>query len=95
MNLTEQTLAIQAFQARVALSGEQIAMLLPKLNAKLDSFAVLGEVNTQGIAPLVHVYPFQHTVRKDEVQQDFIREQLLANAPLKTDEAFVVPKTVE
>jgi len=95
MKLTEQTLAAQAAQARIALSDEQAAALLPQLNTMLCSFDALNEVDTTGVEPLVQVYPFRHVMREDVVRQSFTREQLLANAPKKTDEAFVVPKTVE
>ena len=95
MKLTAQTLAAQALQARIALSDEQAARLLPQLNAMLDGFEALNDVDTTGVEPLVQVYPFRHTMRADEVRQSFSRAALLANAPKKTDEAFVVPKTVE
>ena len=95
MKLTTETLAAQAFQARIALDEAQLAALLPKLNEMLGGFDALGEVDTAGVEPLVSVLPLRNVMRPDEVRQSFTRAQLLANAPKKTDEAFVVPKTVE
>ena len=95
MKLTAQTLAKQAFQARIALSESQLAALLPQLNATLDGFDALDALDTAGVEPLVHVLALKNVMRTDTVRQDFTREQLLANAPKRTDEAFIVPKTVE
>ena len=95
MKLTAETLAAQAFAARIGLSEAQLAALLPQLNAMLGSLDALSEVDTQGVEPLVSVLPLQNVMRPDEVRQSFSRADLLANAPRSTDEAFVVPKTVE
>ena len=95
MKLTAETLARQAFQARIALDETQRAALLPQLNAMLDGFAALNEVDTSNVEPLVHVLGLHNIMRADEVQQNFTREQLLANAPARSEEAFIVPKTVE
>ena len=95
MKLTAQTLARQAFQARIALDEAQLATLLPQLNATLEGFDALETLDTAGVAPLAHVLALNNVMRTDTVQQNFTREQLLANAPARSDEAFVVPKTVE
>ena len=95
MKLTAQTLSAQAFQARIGLSEAQLAVLLPKLNETLCSFDALNEIDTTGVEPLVSVLPLRNVMRADVVRQNFTRAQLLANAPMRTDEAFVVPKTVE
>jgi len=95
MTLTHESLAAQAFQARIALDDASAAQLMDELNAQLASFAVLNEVDTTGVEPLSHVLKLRNVMRADEVRQDFVREQLLQNAPKKTAEAFVVPKTVE
>jgi len=95
MTLTHESLSAQAFAARIALDAAQAARLLPELNAMLASFAVLEQVNTENVQPLCHVLNLQNIMREDEAKQSFTREQLLANAPMRTDEAFVVPKTVD
>jgi len=95
MKLTAETLAAQAFQARIALSEAQLAALLPKLNEMLGSFDALHALDTTGVEPLVSVLPLYNVMRADVVQQQFPREKLLANAPKRTEEAFAVPKTVE
>jgi len=95
MKLTAETLAAQAFQARIALSEDQAAALLPQINEMLGDFDALNELDTTGVEPLVSVLSLHNVMRPDEVRQNFGRAQLLANAPKRTEEAFVVPKTVE
>jgi aspartyl-tRNA(Asn)/glutamyl-tRNA(Gln) amidotransferase subunit C len=95
MTLTIEKLAAQAAQARIGLSDERMEKLLPALNRAIAGFDVLDEIDTQDIEPLAYVLDLHNIMRADEVRQEFTREQLLANAPKRTDEAFVVPKTVE
>jgi len=95
MKITADVLASLASQARIGLDATRAASLLPQLNAALESIDALSQLNTQGVEPLSHVLPLRNAMRPDEVRQGYTREALLANAPQRTDEAFVVPKTVE
>jgi len=95
MKITAETLASLAFQARIGLDKQRAAQLLPELNAALENIDALHRLDTAGVEPLVHVNALYNVMRPDDVRQDFTRDELLANAPQRTDEAFVVPKTVE
>ena len=55
----------------------------------------LGELDTEGIEPMSHVYPESNRFREDTVTNGDGREQVLANAPEVRDGAFVVPRTFE
>ena len=55
----------------------------------------MEELDTDGVEPLTHVFPIQNVFREDEVTNAADRDNLLANAPVKKDGCFVVPKTVE
>ena len=55
----------------------------------------LGELDTDGIEPMSHVYPESNRFREDMVTNGDGREQVLANAPEVRDGAFVVPRTFE
>ncbi|MBP3295671.1 MAG: Asp-tRNA(Asn)/Glu-tRNA(Gln) amidotransferase subunit GatC [Lachnospiraceae bacterium] len=55
----------------------------------------LGELDTDGIEPMSHVYPESNRFREDTVTNGDGREQVLANAPEVRDGAFVVPRTFE
>jgi len=95
MKLTTEACNALAFQARIGLEEARAAALLPQLNQMLDDISALERLDTEGAQPLSHVLPLRNVMRADEVKQEFTRDELLANAPQRTDEAFVVPKTVE
>ena len=93
--ITADTVTYLAYQARIALDDARAARMLAQLNDELASLAPLAGVDTAGVEPTTHVYPVETATRPDEVQQSCGREALLRNAPVCTDEACVVPKTVE
>jgi aspartyl-tRNA(Asn)/glutamyl-tRNA(Gln) amidotransferase subunit C len=70
-----------------------------KIKADLENILVLceklNEVNTDGIEPLIYMTDTENNVREDNVKQEFIREQLLSNAPKKDSDYFRVPKVID
>ena len=56
----------------------------------------LKDVNTDGVAPMNSVVEdMMLPEREDVVTDGNIRDEILANAPDKLDEFFLVPKVVE
>lgn len=61
----------------------------------LEYIKKLSEINTDGVEPLTNVISNDVNVfREDIVNNNDMKEELLANAPEKYDGMFVVPKTV-
>ena len=56
--------------------------------------AILG-ADTEGVDPMIHVFPLHNVFREDEVTNDDAREDILFNAPQAEDDQFVVPITIE
>ena len=54
----------------------------------------LNELDTEGIEPMSHVFPVNNVFREDVVTNGDNREKTLANAPLRKDDTFKVPKTI-
>ena len=86
--------------ARIQLSDEQAQTLLPELNNILDWVEQLGEVDTDGVAPLATVIDQQMRLREDVI--DAVpetagnrRDDILANAPEPQHGFFGVPKVIE
>ena len=52
-------------------------------------------VPSDGIEPMSHAFELKNVFREDVVTNEEDMEALLANAPVKKDGCFVVPKTVE
>ncbi|HMA49960.1 MAG TPA: Asp-tRNA(Asn)/Glu-tRNA(Gln) amidotransferase subunit GatC, partial [Magnetospirillaceae bacterium] len=55
----------------------------------------LGEVNTDGVAPMASVAHMNLPRRADEVTDGGYPERVLANAPDAMDGFYTVPKVVE
>jgi aspartyl-tRNA(Asn)/glutamyl-tRNA(Gln) amidotransferase subunit C len=81
--------------ARLAMSEEEIAALVPELNNILGWVEQLGEVNTDGVEPLATVIDQKLRLRGDEVSDGDCREAVLANAPDAQHGFFAVPKVIE
>ena len=65
------------------------------MGSMLDYIDKLGELDTQGVEPMSHVFPVHNVFREDVVANGDDRENMLANAPEKKDGCYKVPKTVE
>ena len=81
--------------ARIAMSEEELARLVPELNNILGWVEQLGEVNTDGVEPLTAVIDQKLRLRDDAVTDGDCREEVLANAPDAEHGFFAVPKVIE
>ena len=54
----------------------------------------MNELDTSAVEPMSHVFPVHNVFREDAVSQADGSEDTLANAPLKKDKCFKVPKTI-
>jgi len=66
-----------------------------ELGAVIDYMDVLNRLDTDGVEPLSHVFNITNVMRSDDVKPSYDRELLLSNAPERTDETVIVPKTIE
>lgn len=81
--------------ARIALSETEAEALRGDLNTILGFVEQLNEVDVTGIEPMTSVQPMPMKKRADEVDDGFRAEDILANAPQREGDFFVVPKVVE
>jgi aspartyl-tRNA(Asn)/glutamyl-tRNA(Gln) amidotransferase subunit C len=81
--------------ARIAMSDEELARLVPELNAIIGWVEQLAEVNTDGVEPLTAVIEQKLRLRDDAVTDGNIRDDVLANAPEAQHGFFAVPKVIE
>jgi aspartyl-tRNA(Asn)/glutamyl-tRNA(Gln) amidotransferase subunit C len=81
--------------ARIAMSEDEIAALVPELNNILGWIEQLGEVDTDGVEPLAAVIPARLAFREDVVTDGDRRDAVLANAPAAAHGFFAVPRVVE
>jgi aspartyl-tRNA(Asn)/glutamyl-tRNA(Gln) amidotransferase subunit C len=55
----------------------------------------LGELDTTGVEPLLHMGRNSNILRTDEVKGSISREEGLKNAPLQDTQFFKVPKVIK
>lgn len=78
--------------SRLELEPDEIDALTAELSSILEYVEKLQQLDTTGVEPLSHALAVVNAFREDEVAPSLPREEALANAPVATAEAFVVPK---
>lgn len=81
--------------AKLELSDEERESAKKDMGSMLDYIDKLGELDTEGIEPMSHVFPVQNVFREDIVTNGDDSENMLKNAPGEKDNMFMVPKTFE
>ncbi len=95
MKITKELVDYVANLSRIRLSEEQGEKMQSELSAIVDYMDVLNTLDTEGVEPLSHVFAVTNVLREDVVCASYPREELLKNAPQKTDETVIVPKTMD
>ena len=71
---------------------EEIKSDLEKMIGFIDK---LNELDTTGVAPLLHMSENVNILREDEVKGEIDREDVFKNAPLHDEFFFKVPKVIK
>ena len=95
MSVDTATVAKIASLARIKLSEDEIAAMVPELNGILAWVEQLGEVDVTGVEPMTAVIPNTLRLRADVVTDGGVRDAVLANAPAAQGGFFGVPKVIE
>ncbi|SMF48135.1 aspartyl/glutamyl-tRNA(Asn/Gln) amidotransferase subunit C [Tistlia consotensis] len=81
--------------ARIRVEDAQAESLVGELNNILAWVEQLGELDTEGVAPMTSVVEQKLHLRADAVTDGGYPEDIVANAPQSAHGFFVVPKVVE
>lgn len=95
MAIDTQTVKRIAFLSRLKIEDDKIAATEDEFNKILQWVDQLKEVDTENVEPLVSVNENNITMRQDAITDGNMADEVLANAPLKEYDYFVVPKVVE
>ncbi len=95
MNVDEALVRKVARLARIKVSDADVASLKGELAAILQWVEQLGEVDTDGVAPMISVEAMTMKKREDVVDDGGYPEKIVKNAPMSEDHYFMVPKVVE
>ena len=80
-----------AYLARLGLTPEELARLEGQLNHILDQYAKLAELDTDAIPPTAQTIELENILRDDVARPSMAPEDVLANAPQRDGDFFVVP----
>ena len=95
MQVDEATVRRIARLARIKVTDAEAKALEKEISGILDWVRQLDEVDVGNVEPMTRVIPMTLRKREDKVTDGEIAEQVLANAPQREDDFFVVPKVVE
>ena len=95
MQITKELVQYVAELSRIKLSEQDAENMQKELGAIVDYMEVLNQLDTESVEPISHIFNITNVMREDEVKESYDRNEILKNAPERTDETVVVPKTVE
>jgi len=95
MALEPATIRRIATLARIHVDDSELAGLAAELNGILGWIEQLNEVDVDGVEPLTGAAQMALKMREDVVTDGGYPERVLANAPERAGDFFVVPKVVE
>lgn len=93
--ISDETIEYVGILAKLELSDEDKENAKKDMASILDYIDKLGELDTEGIEPMSHIFPVQNVMREDVVTNGDGSDDTLKNAPESNGEAFIVPKTVD
>lgn len=93
--ISDETMEYVGILAKLDLSEEEKQEAKKDMERMLDYIDTLDGLDTSGIEPMSHVFSVNNVFREDVPEDTDGGEDTLANAPVKRDRSFVVPKTVE
>lgn len=92
--ISDETIEYVSILAKLELSDEEKESARSDMEKMLDYIDTLNELDTAGTMPMSHVFPVNNVFREDIVENGDGSEDTLANAPLKKEQGFKVPKTI-
>ncbi len=95
MSIDTATAAKVAKLARIRVEDDALPALAEEFNTILGFIEQLGEVDVDGVEPMVSVTPMRLKRRVDGVTDGNMQEKILSNAPDAREGFFAVPKVVE
>ena len=92
--ISDETIEYVGILAKLELSDAEKEAAKKDMESMLDYIDKLNELDTSNVEPMSHVFPVQNVFREDVVTNGDNKEATLANAPLRKEDSFEVPKTI-
>lgn len=94
MKINRELLDKMAHLARLEFDDKDAEKMMHDMTAIINWVEKLNEVDTTGIEPLTSMSHEINSLREDKIQPQLTAEEVLKNAPRKTDTYFSVPKVL-
>lgn len=95
MEVNDQLIDKLAHLSRLEFGEEEKNTIRNDLKKMIAFVEKLNELDTTGVAPLLHMSPEVNVLREDKVQGSIPRELGLKNAPTHDNQYFKVPKVIK
>ncbi len=97
MTITQKDVEHVARLARLSLTAEEKELYRAQLESILGYVEKLKQLDTDNVAPTLHVLPLSNVWRKDKAEPNRLStpDELLANAPEREGPFFKVKKVIE
>jgi aspartyl-tRNA(Asn)/glutamyl-tRNA(Gln) amidotransferase subunit C len=95
MSLSIDEVAKIAMLARLRIGPDELPTFTGQLSAIVEYVAQLQALDTSGVEPLAHGVEVRNVFRDDVRGPSLPREEALANAPKRDEQAFLVPAVLE
>jgi aspartyl-tRNA(Asn)/glutamyl-tRNA(Gln) amidotransferase subunit C len=95
MKITEELIDRLANLSRLEFQGEEKVAIQQDMERMLDFIEKLNEIDTVGIAPLVHIHADPIPLRTDVISEEISHQQALGNAPDHDTDYFRVPRVLD
>ncbi|MDO4340680.1 MAG: Asp-tRNA(Asn)/Glu-tRNA(Gln) amidotransferase subunit GatC [Eubacteriales bacterium] len=92
--IDDETMENVCILAKLSLNEEEKRKAKLDMQKMLDYVEKLDELDTEGIAPLSHIFEEKNIFREDVVTNGDNKEAMLANAPKAKEGQYQVPKTI-
>ena len=93
MQISDDMIKYVAELAKLELSDENKEQAKKDMSDMLDYVNMLNELDTAQVEPMSHCFPVSNVLREDVVTNVNDRENMLLNAPEKSEDSYIVPKT--
>ena len=94
MEVTDKLIEDLALLSRLHFSDTEKESIKKELKQMIEFVDKLGEVEVEGIEPLMHMSDATNRLREDEVKGSVSREEAMKNAPESDGIYFRVPKVI-
>ena len=91
--ISDETIEYVGILAKLALSDEEKEQAKKDMADMLDYIDQLGELDTEGVEPMSHIFDTCNVFREDVVTNGDDSENMLKNAPQEKDGMYLVPRT--